>query len=152
MLGARLVDEGPQLVPASCLLSGASTKPVWPLPGLRDRVDPQGRIDTQGRDAREISNVDTVDAAPPKSEARPLLHGVTVVPARLTSRFGSRSNRCPARRKYVGRRVICRDVLKFIQKRRGDTHGQTQRRLVVRGERLQQFRQVVASRLPNLSQ
>ena len=65
--------------------------------------------------------------------------------------FGSRSNRCLTRREYVGMWVICGGVPEFIQERRGDTHGQTQRCLVVRGERLKQFGQVVTLRLPKLS-
>jgi hypothetical protein len=46
--------------------------------------------------------------------------------------------------------LICGDVPEFVQQRHGDTHGQTQRCLVVRGERLQQFGQVVALCLPLL--
>jgi hypothetical protein len=61
-----------------------------------------------------------------------------------------RSNRCLTRRGYVGMEVICGGVPEFIQERHRDTHGQTQRCLVVGGERLKQFGQVVALCLPEL--
>jgi L-iditol 2-dehydrogenase len=68
VLGARLLDEGPQLVPASLLLSGATPKPVWPQPGLRDRVD--RRAETTRKEATRVSHPAKVktDAAYPLPE------------------------------------------------------------------------------------
>jgi Alcohol dehydrogenase GroES-like domain len=68
VLGARLLDDGPQLVPASLLLSGATPKPVWPQPGLRDRVD--RRAETTCKEATRVSHPAKVktDAAYPLPE------------------------------------------------------------------------------------
>lgn len=77
MLGDRLLDEGPQLVPASLLLSGATPKPVWPLPGLRHRVD--RRVETTRKEETRVSHPAKVktDTAYPLPEQS--MHGITEV-------------------------------------------------------------------------